>query len=181
MYDCFVTSHHKLSPEREYFEKLTLNALQSSGFSTIIVKKPMLERYFECERLAKTEFYVLCDNDIIPATHDTLVQAIQILKNNPGYSQIGLGWRQDMSAEEGSSWIKDRTNPNLWEMDHCGGCMVIRKGTIKDLGIRSEFASGYGDDRVMGETARILGYKVGITPKLYFYHLGSNYSTFKYV
>lgn len=170
--DCFITTND----ERTYFKELTKTALISSGFNVKYIRKPMLTRYFKAEHEAQTDLYIFIDDDIIPSTVDTLKELVSIMKEHPEYSQLGLGWKPDMRSEEGSSWIRNKGDP-IWEMDHCGGCMIIRKGTIKDLGIKPEFPSGYGDDRVMGETARRLGYKVGIVPHLWFHHLGVQSST----
>lgn len=174
--DCFVTSNLA----RPYFKKLTLKALsvQKPTLHPKLVVAPMLIRYFECERRATTPLYVLCDDDCVPATEDTMHKLEEIMKVHPEYSQLGLGWKANMKDEESNGWILNR-GPTIWEMFAVGGCMIIRKGTIKDLGIKPEFESGYGDDRVMGETARRLGYKVGIVPSLYFHHLGAQFTTFK--
>lgn len=172
MQDCFITTNKR----RQYFLKLTQKALKLSGFAPILVEKPMLQRYFECERLSDSDIYILCDDDIIPATDTTLIELIRLMEKHPEYSQIGLAWKPDMKSEENNSWIRNKES-DIWEMDHCGGCVAIRKGTIKNLGIKPEFNSGYGDDRVMGETARQLGYKVGVAPNLWFHHLGSQLTT----
>src|SRR5258708_3965199 len=105
MVNCFITTHKNRSVERDYFLGLTQLALHANGFSATIVEKPMLERYFECERLADENIYILCDDDIIPATPDTLVQLIKIMREHPEYSQLGLAWKQDMASEENNSWI----------------------------------------------------------------------------
>lgn len=170
--NCFITTNRK----REYLLGLTQLALYQNGFYATIVEKPMLQRYFECEHLADEQIYILCDDDIIPSSSSTLKELVSIMRRHPEYSQLGLSWRRDMKSEENSSWIRNKEK-EIWEMDHVGGCMAIRKGTIKNLGYKAEFESGYGDDRVMGRTARELGYKVGIVPHLYFHHLG-DISTF---
>jgi GT2 family glycosyltransferase len=176
--DCFLTSHHGLNKEREYFEELTIKSLQLNGFNPIIIRKKMLKRYFEAEKLAKSKIYIVCDNDVIFPTHDTLEKLVEIMRKNPKLSQLGLGWRKDMSPEANSSWRLGTVSDDVWEFASCGGCMAIRKGTIKDLGYKMEFEN-YGDDRVIGRIARELGYKVGIAHNLYFIHLGNEYSTFK--
>lgn len=173
MIDCFITTNKK----RPYFLSLTERALTLSGFLPTIINEPLLYRYFECERQAKTDIYILSDDDVIPATQNTLRNLIEIMEAHPEYSQLGLGWKHDMTSEAGSPWIRGKES-DVWEMDHIGGLMAIRKGTIKDLGHKAEFTSGYGDDRVMGKTARDLGYKVGLVPTLYFHNLGFNYTTF---
>lgn len=175
--DCFITTHKGRSVEREYFLALTQLALHSSGFDATVVEKPMLQRYYECEYLADSSIYILSDDDVIPATPQTLKELVKIMKDHPDYSQLGLSWKQDMKSEENSSWILNKGKV-IWEMDHVGGIMAIRKGTIKNLGYRAEYPSGYGDDRVMGKTARELGFKVGIIPHLYFHHLGAKFTTF---
>lgn len=170
--DVFVTTNHR----RPYFHNLTLRALELSGFKPQVVVKPMLERYFECERLAKTDIYIMCDDDIIPAYQDTLSRLIDIMHDNKEYSQIGLAWRPDMQAEKGNSWTLT-TDGRLWEMDHCGGCVAIRKGTII---IDKEYDEDmcYGDDRIVAQIARSNGYKIGIARDLWFHHLGINQSTY---
>lgn len=164
--DCFITTNK----QRPYFLKLTNKALKMSGFNPIIIEKPMLERYFECEKQAKSDIYILCDDDIIPATCNTLQDLVKLLQEKTGYSQIGLAWKENMNEEENNSWIRSKED-GIWEFDHCGGCIAIRKGTIKDLGYKMEFEN-YGDDRVVGRIARELGYKVGIARNLWFHHLG---------
>ena len=175
----FLTSHKPLTKERKYFEKLTLLSLQLNGFKPIIIRKKMLERYFEAERLATSPIYIVCDNDIVLATPDTLKQMVEIMQKYPNLSQLGCGWG-NMQAEEHSPWRLGTIGDDVWEFHSAGGCIAIRKGTIKDLGIKMEFKN-YGDDRVIGETARAWGYKVGIAHKLKMYHLGmgNEYTTFK--
>jgi hypothetical protein len=177
--DCFMCSTRELSDERRYFEGLALKSLIGNGMSPKVLYKPMLQRYYEAEKQAKTDLYILCDNDIVLATPDTLPKLISIMGQHPEYSQLGLGWKSDMEAERNSSW-KTNENGDIWDFDHVGGCLVIRKGIIRDLGYMTEFESGYGDDRVMGKVARELGYRVGIVPSLYFYHLGAKYSTLQH-
>lgn len=172
--DCFVTTNF----QRPYFLEVTLCALKAAGFEPILVHKPMLERYYECERLAKTELYILIDDDIIPNSSDTLHKLIALAEKNPQYSQIGLGWKANMQDEANSTWITSKSE-DIWDFDHCGGCVCLRKGTIKDLGYEAEYESGYGDDRVMGSIARVSGYKVGVAHKLWFHHLGIQDTTFK--
>lgn len=176
--DCFMCSTENLSPERQYFERLTLCSLFHNGFTPQVLYKPLLLRYYEAEQRTSTPLYVFCDNDIKFPAHDTLPKLIEIMEKHPEYSQLGLGWSSDMSRERNSSW-KISENGEIWDFNHVGGCMVIRKGTIKDLGYKAEYESGYGDDRVMGKIARELGYKVGIVPSLYFTHLGGDYGYFK--
>lgn len=172
----FVCSTRILSPYRRYFEELTLQSLkrQEGTLPPLMLYKPFISRYYEANKLAKTEIFLLCDNDIILPTHDTLHKAVKIMEQHPDYSQLGLGWLPDMERERQSSW-KTGENGEIWEFDHCGGCVLIRKDSIKDLGYKAEFENGYGDDRVMGKTARELGYKVGVIPSLYFIHLGNGY------
>lgn len=178
MVDCFLTTHTNLTPEREYLQEITLKCLQLNGFSPIIIEKRMLERYFEAERLARTDIYIVCDNDILLPRSDTLNKLVEIMQKHPELSQLGLGWKKDMQDESTSSWRVGTISDDVWEFLSCGGCMAIRKGTIKDLDIKMEFEN-YGDDRVIGQIARSLGYKVGIAHKLYFIHLGNEYSTFR--
>jgi hypothetical protein len=171
-----VNSFITTNGEREYFLGLTQFALSLSGYPATVVKKPMLERYFECERLADEYIYILCDDDIIPATSNTLKELVSIMRKHPEYSQLGLAWKKNMESEANNSWIRSKDD-DIWEMDHVGGCMAIRKGTIKNLGHTVDYKTGWGDDRVMGKTARETGHKVGIVPHLYFHHLGNGQST----
>lgn len=159
--------------ERGYFRSLTKLAVVESGLYPKIIHKPMLERYFECERQAKSDIYILMDDDCIPATSQTLIELVALLKRRPDISQLGLGWQQSMESERGSAWKLAELDEDVWEFDHCGGIMAIRKGTIKDLGFKTDYENGIGDDKVMGKTARELGYKVGIAHKLWFHHLGA--------
>ncbi len=174
--DVFVTTNKA----RPYFELLTVTALKHMGFNPIMIEKPMLERYWECERLATSDIYLVLDDDVLPSTEKTLEQLVQILRDHPDYSQLGLGWKANMNDEENNSWILHKGRL-IWEMYAVGGILAIRKGTIEDIGIEPEFKSGYGDDRVLGQTARIQGYKVGIVPNLWFHHLGAKETTFKYI
>lgn len=174
MKDCFVTTNY----QRPYFLKLTITALKKSGFFPILVKKPMLERYFVAEKMAKTDLYVFIDDDIIPVTQATLFEAIDLMEKHPELSQLGLGWKPNMQDEYNSSWRRGVISDDIWEFDHCGGCMIIRKGTIKDLGYKCDYKNGIGDDKVVARIARERGYKVGVAHKLWFHHLGvGNLST----
>lgn len=176
--EAFMCSHYPLTPEREYYEQLAIQALRLNGLLPEIIRKKFLERYFEAERLASTEIYIFADNDLIPSSPTTIKQLVEIMQDNPEYSQLGLGWLEDMEPERSNSW-KTGENGKIWDFDHVGGIVAIRKGSIKNLGLIPEYKDGYGDDRVMGATARRLGYKVGIVPSLYFYNLGKKHSTFK--
>ena len=160
-----------LSPEREYFQYLTQISLFLNGFTPHLLYQPLLKRYFEAQEQTETEFFILCDNDIVLSTPDTLEKALKIMEKHPEYSQLGLGWKQNMDSERGNSWLTPKEG-DVWDADHCGGCVIIRKGTLKDLGYKAEYENGYGDDRVMGKIARELGHKVGIIPNLYFHNLG---------
>jgi hypothetical protein len=175
MSDCFLTTNKA----RPYFLKLTKLALRENGFSPKIIKKPMLERYYECERQAKTPIYIVCDDDCIPATSNTLSALISLMEANPDYGQLGLGWRQNMKDEENNSWIRAK-GEDIWDFDQCGGIIAIRKGSLKDLGYKMEYPN-YGDDKVIGRVAKELGYKVGVAHKLFFHHLGhgNEFTTFK--
>jgi hypothetical protein len=168
----FITTDGK----RDYYLGITQLALSLNGYCATIVKKPMLERYFECEYLADEHIYILSDDDVMPSTKDTLKRLVEIMRKHPEYSQLGLGWRNDMKSEENNSWIRSKDG-DIWEMDHVGGIMAIRKGTIKDMGFSCDYKNGIGDDKIMGRTARELGFKVGIVPSLYFHHLGVGQST----
>lgn len=149
--------------------------MHGNGFYATLVEEPMLKRYFKCEELADSSIYILSDDDVIPGTPDTLNRLITIMRQNPEYSQLGLAWRKDMRSEENNSWIRGKKK-DIWEMDHVGGIMAIRKGTIQDLGYKTDYKNSIGDDRIMGKTARDLGFKVGIVPHLYFHHLGAGRS-----
>jgi len=174
--DIFLTTHQPLSKEREYFENLTLTSLFLSGFKPIIIRKKMLERYFEAERLSTSDIYIVCDNDIMLEKPDTLKRLEETMRKYPELAILGLGWRKDMEVERNSSWKLGEMD-DVWEFKSAGGCLAIRKGILKDLGFKMEFEN-YGDDRVLGETVRQLGYKVGIAHKLLMYHLGNEYTTF---
>jgi hypothetical protein len=178
MIDCFLTTHKPLSKDRKYLEKLTVLSLRNNGFRPIMIRKKMLERYWEAERLATSDIYIVCDNDIVLPTTDTLQKLVETMRKYPELSQLGLAWKQNMDSEANSPWRIGTIGDDVWEFFACGGCMAIRKGTIKDIGIQMEFRN-YGDDRVLGQTARFLGYKVGIAHKLYMYHLGNENTTFK--
>ena len=171
--DVFVTTNNR----RPYFHNITLRALELSGCKPQVVVKPMLERYFECERLAKTDLYVMCDDDIVPAYPDTISKLVELMRERPDYSQISLGWKMDMNEEKRNPWFISTDGP-VWENDHCGGCVVIRKGTIVD---DNDYTGDmcYGDDRVIARIARSKGYKVGVASKLWFHHLGVNQSTYE--
>ena len=174
--DSFICSTPTLTPHRHYFQQITLACLQRQDgvIPPQMLYKPFILRYYEANRLAKTNIFVLCDNDIVLPTHDTLQKAIRIMEKYPNYSQLGLGWLPDMERERQSSW-KTGENNEIWDFDHCGGCVLIRKDSIKDMGYKAEFDNGYGDDRVMGKIAREMGFKVGVIPSLYFIHLGDGY------
>jgi len=158
---------------RPYLGELTFHSLMANGFEAEIVNKPMLERYFECERLALSPLYILCDDDIILSSETTLKQALRLMESHHEISQLGLGWKPDMTSERQSSWCLGEISPDIWEFDHCGGCVIIRKGTVRDLGLSTAYPQGIGDDKVMGQTARKLGYKVGVAHKLFFHHLST--------
>lgn len=173
MYDCFITTDY----QREYYRNLTYNALILNGVYPQMVEKPMLERYFECERLATTDIYILSDDDIIPKDNDTIPKLIALMEAHPELSQLGLCWKEDINDNELSGWGIGRIDKDVYEMDHVGGVMAIRKGTIKDLGYKTDFEEGIGDDRIMGRTARELGFKVALATNLSFIHLGQGKST----
>lgn len=101
------------------------------------------------------------------------------MQKHPKLSILGCGWG-NMQNEEGSPWRLGTISEDVWEWHSVGGCLAIRKGTIKDLGLKMEFKN-YGDDRVLGDTARAWGYKVGVAHKLKMYHLGmgNEYTTFR--
>lgn len=174
MYDCFITS----DMSRPYLFALTYHALVRNGMRPKLVRKPLLERYYECEDRARTPIYLVCDDDCVPADDTTIRKLVDTMKSYGELSQLGLGWKADMGSERDSPWKLSEMGDDVWEFDHCGGIVAVRKGSIKNLGYKAEYPNGYGDDRVMGKTARELGYKVGVTPKLYFHHLGANQSTF---
>lgn len=146
------------------------------GGNVKIIEKPMLERYFEAERLATNEIYIVCDDDCLPATPTTLKELIEVMENHPDYSQIGLGWKPNMN-DEWNNGNRIGQDGDVWEFNQCGGIIAIRKDTIKDLGYLMEYEN-YGDDKVLGKIARAQGYKVGVTPNLYFHNLGVNHTTF---
>lgn len=171
--DVFITTNNK----RPYFLELTKKALELSGYKPIIVQKPMLERYYECERLSTTPIYILIDDDIIPATSDTLQKLVETMEKYPELSQLGLGWKSEMGDEYNSSWRRGIIGEDVWEFDHCGGCIAIRKGTIHNNNDKCDYANGIGDDKIVGMNARKAGYKVGIAHKLFFHHLGGAFST----
>lgn len=177
--DIFLTTHKPLTKERKYFEKLTWYSLVYNGFKPVRIQKPMLERYWEAERLATTDIYIVCDNDIILERPDTLLKLEETMRKHPDFAIMGLGWRKDMKAERGSAWKLGEMD-DVWEFYSAGGCLAIRKGILKDLGYKMEFEN-YGDDRVLGQTVRALNYKVGVAHKLLMIHLGNGneYTTFR--
>ena len=174
----FLTTQKKRTDEREYFFHLTVEALrrQHGDIEITVVSKPMLERYFEAEKLATDDIYILCDDDIVPADQNTLAEIIEALRSHPEYSQMGLGWKPNMDSEKNNSWFKN-TDGEIWEADHVGGCVAVRRGTIKDFGYSCDYRNGRGDDKIVGKIARELGYKVGLVPHLWFHHLGINHSS----
>jgi len=173
MNSCFITTDF----QRPYLLKLTQNALIECGYPPKFVVKPMLERYFECDRLAETDIYIMSDDDIIPATEYALDELIHLLERHPEYSHIGLGWHKDMSFEKDNGNIMHKDSDDLWEWNACGGIMAIRKGTIKDLGYECDYPNGIGDDKIIGRIARELGYKVGVANNVWFHHMGAPYKT----
>lgn len=175
--DCFITSHSPRTPEREYAFALTQVALHANGFNPIVIEEKMLDRYFKCDEMAESEIYIMCDNDIIPATPDTLNKLVNLMYEYPILSQLGLGWRHDLRQQEVESWVRGTISDDVWEMDHVGGCMAIRKGTIPNLGYECDYENGIGDDKIVAKIAREMGYKVGLAPKLWFHHLGGPFST----
>lgn len=161
---------------RNYFHNLTAFAFSSLDTDYHFLQEPMLERYYEAERRAKRPMYIFSDDDIIPEKEDSLQLLVQALSDYPQYAMIGLAWKKGLNCEEMGKWFYRKESDDLWEVDHVGGIMAIRKGVIEDLGEKCDYPNGIGDDKVICAGIRKSGYKVGLLAKERFHHLGECHS-----
>ena len=168
MIETFITTNY----ERDYLRSITERALILNDCDIKCVHKPMLERYFECDRLSRHEVYILSDDDVIPAHPDTLVRMVAILRKCPELSQLGLAWKPGLTRQEIGDWYRGEIASNILEVDHVGGIVAIRKSTIQDLGYKCDYPKGIGDDKIVAKIARERGYKVGLLIDDYFHHIG---------
>lgn len=169
--DCFITTNF----QRPYFLDLTSRALVLSGLEVQFVNEPMLERYYECERRALSDVYVLSDDDVIPHSKDALRNLVKVLEKRKDYGMIGLSYKPNLKSEE-TSWCMGVDNDVL-QFDHVGGIMAIRKGVLTPTSELPDYRNGHGDDRIVGKIFRENGYKVGILSAEHFIHLGEGKST----
>jgi hypothetical protein len=145
-----------------------------SGFKPHVITQPMLERYFEAERLARSDIYVVSDDDIIPCTEWAINEAAKLM--TPEIGMLGLSYKMGLREGE-NSWYGDEISPGVLDADHIGGILLIRKGILEDIGESCDYPNGYGDDKVIASIVRKKGYKVGITTRYWFHHLGEGFST----
>ena len=148
MPDCFLTQLN-LNP---YHCSLVEKSLRLSGFLPILISGPSLFRYFECERQAQTDIYIFSDDNVIPATRNTIAQLLEVFARYPDYAQLGVNWDRHHFD----------SNKEVLERGYVRGLQVIRRGVLKDLGYAME-----DDNEAIGKTFKKLGYKVGIVKNLY--------------
>lgn len=162
--------------KRPYETHLTCEALLPD---MIVNDFPPFMNYLECERIATTDIYVICDDDIIPARKDTVENLCYMLEAHPEIGILGLAYKSNMQKEDMVGWIRgEDIDRDIFDIDHVGGIFAIRRGILEDLGERPNRNAGIGDDMVLCRQFRKKGYKVAIYVGDWFIHIGEGKSTY---
>lgn len=148
MTDCFIAQTSK----NPYYSSLTERALKLSGFLPILINAPSLFRYFQCESEATTDIYIFSDDNVIPATRNTVTELLEVFERYPDYAVLGLCERDETF----------RSNKEVLERESVKGIQAVRRGILRELGYRDD-----EDSAAIARTFKSLGYKVGITRNLY--------------
>lgn len=179
---------------RQYFRQLVRDAVVLNGCDhpLMISDAEPLERFLLADKRAKVDvgdFYIICDDDCLPATPSAFERAIEILEEFDEIGILGLAWKRGLRPDDMGAWKKsdyfdvdDESFPTrVWEVDHVGGIIAVRKGALANPAPTAQFRTldlehGIGDDQVLADIVRANGFKVCITSDVWFHHLGEGFS-----
>lgn len=114
------------------------------------------------EELARTEFYIIADDDCMPLGKNFLQRCEDLMRRYPDYAVLGT---EDYCAPYGPEEIYETTTG--------GGINVIRKGVIEV----PAFTGQIWDGSAQGQQVRAKGYKVGRMRDVRRNHYGDGLST----
>lgn len=136
-----------------------------------IVDQGIREGRMWAERMAKSDPYIFCDDDILIMGKDWAKRAVEIFWRHPEYAMLST-----LSFCEGENTAKPAQDCEVYDMHAIGQPMLIQKGILKDM---PELEFTY-ECQQLDEYVKSKGFKQGILWQgergLRHMHLGSGFS-----
>lgn len=162
----------------DYFRKMTYFSLCECGlYPKIIANRKPFECYLLTEKMANTDIYLVADDDIVVGDPMMIEHAYSMMRDNPSIGIMGFAYQKGIDASRYGSWLKENIKDSIYEIDHVGGILLLRKGAVKDYGERPDHSVGIAHDRTLADAVRKSGFKVCIDLSLHYHHIGEGYQT----
>lgn len=164
--------------QADYFRTMTFTSLLNCGHQPKFIsnQKPF-ECYLTAEKEAKTDIYLVCDDDVVIGAKGMIETAFQVMQEHPEIGLLGFVYRKGVHPSQYGSWLKNQLTDDIYEIDHTGGVLMLRKGAVRDYGERPDHSVGIAHDRTLASAVRQSGFKVCIDFSLHYNHIGEGYST----
>ena len=185
--DSFITTIEKGNKHRDYCYQLTKQALCYCGLVPLTIRAPLLTRYLAAENSAKTDYYILSDDDVIPMHPDTMINILEAIKSKPEIGMLGLAYQRLLRKNDLGNKFKSDLGGGIYETESVKGIRVIKKGILPiDKSDWEDLRNDYwerltnksiSDNIVVAEMIRNKGYKVALDTNNYFWHIGEGYTT----
>ena len=121
----------------------------------------------KAEELAKTDIYIVADDDCLVIGKDFARRGVEIMKRHPEFGILTA-----TSISDGPYPFINDDLPEVVKMHAVGGVAFVRKGILTDF----EDCPANKIDHVICDEFQRKGYKTGIMPHLRFNHLGCGFS-----
>ena len=91
------------------------------------------DRRIRAEDIAKSDIYVLSDDDILPKAHEAIVQAEDCMRRHPQFGMLAFNHDGAILCPAGDGYRDGEVVETL----NCGGLRLIRRGCIKQWPIQT--------------------------------------------
>lgn len=130
------------------------------------------ERRCYAEEFAKSDIYILADDDILPLQKGFVMNALAIMRANPEFGKLCLYTIPDHPIPETGAGVK--SNAYLFQVHGAGGVRFIRKGVVERW---APMDGKEGYDAPHCREFHRKGFRVGYFRNLKGLHLGWGYTT----
>lgn len=186
--DSFISTQAEGNKTRTYCFSLNKQALIMCGLTPLIIRAPLLTRYLAAENSAKSEYYVLSDDDVIPMCPDALLNLLEAIKSKPEIGMLGMSYKRLLEKKDLGDRFKKDLGGGIYEVDYVKGIRVIKRGLLplqphewdklKSENDWGKFRNkSISDNVVVAAMIRDKGMKVAMDTNNYYHDLGVGYST----
>lgn len=151
--------------DREREGKLSLVTMPREG--------SLFRRYLLAEALAESEYFLMCDNDMLPKTEGWLSRGLEVMRAHPQFGHVV--YRMEHSDFSGDHAFEDQ---DVRSIAKGGGFNLIRRDArTAPFRVPFIFDPNNADDKCYCSAIRESGRLVGQFQRLYVEHIGRQEST----